>query len=180
MTIAFSDLPAWDAESGLLHVVVDTPRGSRNKYKYDEELGVWRLGKVLPLGACFPYDFGFIPSTRGGDGDALDILVLTESASFPGCVLTSRLIGVLKGDQTENGTTVRNDRLIGVVQTEFNPPIVRTLWKLEPQRLHEIEHFFQSYNEMEGREYRSRGCGGPKQARRIVEKAILQRREDVQ
>jgi inorganic pyrophosphatase len=74
MTIRFDELPAWDEGYGLLNVVVDTPRGSRNKYTYDEEAGLWRLSKVLPLGASFPHDFGFIPTTRGGDGDPLDIL----------------------------------------------------------------------------------------------------------
>jgi inorganic pyrophosphatase len=82
MTVRFEELPAWDAESGLLNVVVDTPRGSRNKYKYDDKTGLWRLSKVLPLGANFPHDFGFIPATRGGDGDPLDILVLTETPSL--------------------------------------------------------------------------------------------------
>jgi inorganic pyrophosphatase len=67
-----------DANSGLLNMVVDTAKGSRNKYKYDEKTHMWRLSKVLPLGASFPFDFGFIPLTKREDGDPLDLLVLTE------------------------------------------------------------------------------------------------------
>ena len=75
-------LSAREPDSGLVRVVVDTPKGSRNKYKYDEHLGLYRLSKVLPLGLAFPYDFGFIPSTQAEDGDPLDVLLLGEEACF--------------------------------------------------------------------------------------------------
>ena len=77
---ALEHLSAREPDSGLVRVVVDTPKGSRNKYKYDETLGLYRLSKVLPLGLAFPYDFGFIPSTRAEDGDPLDVLLLGEEA----------------------------------------------------------------------------------------------------
>ncbi|MCA1639153.1 MAG: inorganic diphosphatase [Acidobacteria bacterium] len=66
----------FDEKSGELNVIIDTPKGSRNKYKFDEEMGLYKLGGVLPVGAYFPFDFGFIPNTLGGDGDPLDVLVL--------------------------------------------------------------------------------------------------------
>src|SRR5436190_23071792 len=81
---ATTKLAAPDPQSGLVNVIIDTPKGSRNKFKYDEELGLFRLSKVLPLGSSFPYDFGFIPGTRGEDGDALDVLVLLDEAAMPG------------------------------------------------------------------------------------------------
>src|SRR5262249_11212882 len=113
-------LAAWESGSGLVNVVIEAPRGSRNKYKYDERHGLFRLSKVLPLGACFPYDFGFIPSTRAEDGDPVDVLVLTEEPAFAGCVLPVRLLGVIEAEQTEGGKTVRNDRLVGAVETPYN------------------------------------------------------------
>src|SRR4051794_14166126 len=79
-------LDVQDPKSGDLNVVIDTPKGSRNKFKYDEELGLFKLRKVLPLGAVFPFDFGFLPSTRGADGDPLDVLVLMDEPAFAGCV----------------------------------------------------------------------------------------------
>jgi inorganic pyrophosphatase len=75
---ALNRLPARDSETGLINVVVDTPKRSRNKYKHDEKYDLWRLSKLLPLGASFPFGFGFIPSTKGEDGDPIDVLVLTE------------------------------------------------------------------------------------------------------
>jgi inorganic pyrophosphatase len=91
MTFLLHQLPARQPDSGLFNVIVDTPKGSRNKYKYDEKQGLWRLSKVLPLGASFPFDFGFIPSTRGEDGDPLDALVLVLSMSPPFRAVSSRL-----------------------------------------------------------------------------------------
>ena len=75
MKTPISELPAFDEETQRLNVIIETPRGSRNKYKFDPESGLFRFRKVLPLGAVYPFDFGFVPSTRGGDGDPLDVLV---------------------------------------------------------------------------------------------------------
>src|SRR3954467_1673205 len=107
-------LGPFDPRSGNLNVVVDTPKGSRNKYKHDPELGLFRLGGVLPAGAVFPFDFGFAPGTKGGDGDPLDVLVLMDEPAFVGCLAPSRLLGIIEAEQTEDGKTTRNDRLIAV------------------------------------------------------------------
>src|SRR6266404_1621503 len=89
-------------ENGFgVDIIIDTPKGSRGKYKYDEKAGRFRLNKLLPLGSCFPYNFGYIPETRGEDGDALDVLVLMEEPVFIGCVMPILLIGVLMAEQTE-------------------------------------------------------------------------------
>lgn len=109
-----SKLPPFDRDSGDLHVIIDTPKGSRNKFGWDEERGLFELSGVLPAGAVFPYDFGFIPNTRGEDGDALDVLVLMDEPAFTGCLVASRLLGVIEAEQTEKCKTERNDRLIAV------------------------------------------------------------------
>src|SRR5262245_20289466 len=131
-------LPAWDPDSGRLLVVVETPRGLRNKYKYDPAYGLVRVDKVLPLGAAFPFDFGFVPSTRGEDGDPVDVLVLMYEPAFPGCVVTARLLVVIQAEQTEGGETLRNDRLIAVLDTPRNPASLHSLEDLDPQRLDEL------------------------------------------
>ena len=110
----YSKLDPFDCESGALHVVIDTPKGSRNKFAWDEELELFSLTGVLPAGAVFPYDFGFIPNTRGGDGDPLDVLVVMDEPAFVGCLVSCRLLGVIEAKQTEKGKTERNDRLIAV------------------------------------------------------------------
>ncbi len=80
-------------------MVVETPKGSRNKYAFDPHNRVFELRKVLPAGMAFPYDFGFLPSTKGGDGDPLLVLVLMDEPAFPGCVLKCRVIGVIEAEQ---------------------------------------------------------------------------------
>jgi inorganic pyrophosphatase len=164
-------LPAREAESQLLHVVIETPRGSRSKFRYDEKLGLFRLSKFLPRGAIFPFDFGFIPSTRAEDGDPLDVLVLMEQATFSGCLVTTRLLGVIEAKQTERGKSVRNDRLIGIPETPKIRPSERSLDDLPAGLLDQVEHFFRSYNEMEGRTFKPLRRGGVKAAHRLVEEA---------
>jgi inorganic pyrophosphatase len=171
MATSSNELPALDPDSGLLNVVVETPKGSRNKYKFNEKHGQWRLSKVLPQGLSFPYDFGFLPSTRGEDGDPLDVLLLLDEPAFPGCVVPARLLGVLEAEQTEGGETVRNDRLVAVAETPYNPAKFRSLEEVSGQLLDEIEQFFISYNTQEGRQFRPLGRRGTDHARAVLEKA---------
>ena len=171
MVTPVNELPAVDLGSGRVNVVVDTPKGSRNKYKFDEQHGQWRLSKVLPQGMSFPYDFGFIPSTRGEDGDPVDVLLLADEPAFPGCVVPARLIGVLEAEQTEGGQTIRNDRLVAVVETRYNPAEYHSLDEVGRQRLDEIEHFFVSYNLMEGRQFKPLARRGADHARALLERA---------
>jgi len=167
-------LSAREPDTGLVRVVVDTPKGSRNKYKYDEIMGLYRLSKVLPLGIAFPYDFGFIPSTRAEDGDPLDVLLLGEEALFPGCLATVRLVGVIQAEQTEHGKTFRNDRLVGAIETPVNRPEIQTLNELRTERLDEIEHFFIAYNHLEGRHFKPIGRHGPAMAEELLAAGIRQ------
>lgn len=156
--LKLNTLPALDSDSGLVNAIIDTPKGSRCKYKYDPDTGIFRLAKLLPLGAYFPYNYGFIPSTRGEDGDELDVLVLMDEAVFVSCLVPVRLIGVLAAEQTErDGKTTRNDRLIAVLDTEFNPPEVTSLDALHSQRIDEIEQFFVSFNKIQGKQFKPIG-----------------------
>src|SRR5580658_9057617 len=98
-------------KDGLLQVIVETPKGSRNKFAFDPEQEVFALKKVLPAGMTFPYDFGFIPSTRAEDGDPTDVLVLMDEPAFPGILVTCRVIGVIEGEQGKKKKGQRNDRI---------------------------------------------------------------------
>jgi len=175
MTTRLNELAAIDPDSGCLNVVIDTPKGSRNKYKFDEQHAQWRLSKVLPQGMCFPYDFGFVPSTLCEDGDPLDVLLLMDEPTFPGCIVPARLIGVIEGTQTEEETTIRNDRLIAVVETRFNPAEFHSLDELDKQRVNEIERFFVNYNEVEGRTFEPTARHGAHRANELLNQAMRER-----
>src|SRR2546421_8211911 len=106
-------LPPLD-DNGRVQVVIETPKGSRSKYAFDPDQRAFKLKKVLPEGMVFPHDFGFIPSTEAEDGDPLDVLLLMDQPAFPGCLVEARLIGVIEGEQSEDGKKERNDRLLAV------------------------------------------------------------------
>jgi inorganic pyrophosphatase len=162
-------LPLVDEDSGDLTVVVETPRGSRNKYKYDPERGVMRLGATLAEGLAFPRDFGFFPSTRGADGDPLDVLLFLDSAVPPGCVATARLIGVLEVEQKEKRKRwKRNDRFFAVATQAHAHQRLKHIDDLRPQLLPEIESFFTHYAGLYGKELRIVRRSGPRRARELV------------
>jgi inorganic pyrophosphatase len=164
-------LPAIDDESGLARAVIEAPRGSSVKYKFDERLNEFVVNKVLPLGAAYPFNYGFIPSTRGDDGDPLDILILMDDAAAVGAILPVRVIGMIEAQQTErSGKTVENARLLSVLETVYNPPRFRSIDDVEANILNEIQHFFISFNEAEGRKFEATGRSGPEQALAMIEK----------
>ncbi len=148
------ELDAFDADSDCVQVIVETPKERRNKYGYDTARGLFRLKSVLPAGHVFPFDFGFIPGTRREDGDPLDILVLMEEPAAQGCLVLSRVIGVIEAEQTEEGETRRNDRLIGVSAASHDYKAIQSVDQMSPSIMEEIEHFFVSYNQMLGRKFK--------------------------
>lgn len=149
-----SRLPSF-GEDGHVHVVIETPKGSPNKYAYTDAFGTFQFKTVLPEGMSFPYDFGFIPSTKGADGDPLDILLLLDAPAFLGCLLEARLVGVIEAEQRErDGTWERNDRLIGVAVKARTHAHIEALSDLRPGMLDEVEAFFGQYNQLAGREFR--------------------------
>ena len=162
----------------ILHVVVETPRGGRNKMAYDEELGVFRLKKVLPEGMSFPYDFGFVPSTRGEDGDSLDALVLMDESTTTGGLVGCRLIGVILGQQREKkGKAIRNDRLVAVAVPSYTHGDIKHIDDLNRSLLRELETFFVNYHAEYGETFRVLGCKGPKGAWRLVQAGAKQWRK---
>jgi len=172
------DLETYDASSGLLNALVDTPRGSSIKFKYSLEKRCYTIAHVLPPGTVFPFDFGSIPRTAAQDGDPLDVLIMMEWPSFAGCLVPVRLIGALEAEQTQEGRTFRNDRLIGVAERSRVYRDSKTLSDLEGGLLRELEHFFVSYNEERGRKFKVLDRVGPDRARRLVEGGQSRFRKD--
>lgn len=159
-------------DKGDLNVIIETHKGSRNKYKFDEELGLFRLTKVLPFGMAFPYDFGFAPSTKCDDGDPMDVIVLMDSPVFTGCVVACRPVGVIEAEQTEDRKKLRNDRIIAVELDCREFTNLHDARDLDKHLLKELEEFFVQYNKLEDREFRMLGLKGPKRAKVSIEKSV--------
>jgi inorganic pyrophosphatase len=175
---AFTKLPPFDKKTRQLNVIIETPRGCRNKYSYDETRKLFKLGSVLTAGAVFPFDFGFIPGTLGEDGDPLHVLVLMDEPAFPGCFAACRLLGVIEAKQTEEGKTERNDRLIAVSANAETHRDVKRLGDLETKLVEQIEHFFVSYNAEKGKKFKPIGRYGPKRAARLIKTAQKKRERE--
>jgi inorganic pyrophosphatase len=168
-------LKPFDPESGNLNVVIDTPKGCRNKYAFDFDINAYKLKTVLPKGAVFPFDFGSIPGTVADDGDPLDVLLLMDEPAFVGCFVEARLLGVIEAEQRENGKSERNDRLVAVAAKSHTHGSLRSLTKVDPKLIDEIEHFFISYNDARGKKFKPKGRKGPAVARRLVKKQTKKR-----
>jgi inorganic pyrophosphatase len=171
-------LPVWTKE-GDVHVVIETPRGSAAKLEFDAELKVFTLSKPLILGLAYPYDWGFVPSTRGEDGDPLDVLVMHDTATAPGLVLKCKIIGVLEVLQIEDGKKgIRNDRLIAVPRESHREKADKDATELPQQLRKEIEKFFVATDELENKELKFLGWKGPKAGNRLIEKAAKEFSKD--
>jgi inorganic pyrophosphatase len=171
-------LPVRD-KKGDIHVVVETPRGSAAKLEFDPDLQLFTLSKALILGLTYPYDWGFIPSTTGADGDPIDVLVLHDAATTPGLVMKCKIIGVLEVVQTEDGKhAMRNDRIIAVPRHSHREQAEADARELPKQVRSEIEKFFVATDELEKKELKFRGWKGPKTGNRLVDKAAKQFKKD--
>jgi inorganic pyrophosphatase len=165
--------PTFNAD-GAIHVVVETPRGSAVKFKYDSTLKAVTLSRPLPLGVAYPYDWGFVPSTRASDGDPVDAMVLWDGTSFPGIVLATRAIGLLRVEQTnaKSGGRERNDRLFVLPITAPRLEQIKTIFDLPERVRAEIEQFFVAVVAFEHKELRLLGFDGPSEADRYLRAAM--------
>lgn len=134
-----------------MDIIIETPKGSRQKYTYDKDLKLFRLKKVLAPGFVFPFDFGFIPGTQGEDGDPLDAMVISEYQGFPGCVMDVRIAGCLQARQTTGKKTIRNDRFIGILEQSTTYDRIMSIEELPVTLIDSIKLFFSTYLQAEGK-----------------------------
>jgi inorganic pyrophosphatase len=157
-----------DFKKAICEAIIETPKGSRNKFDYDPDSNLFMLGGLLPEGMMFPFDFGFIPSTLGEDGDPLDVMVLMDAPAHVGCLMQVRIIGIIEAKQTEKGKTERNDRLLGVAVHSYDHQDLVTIDDVSKTLLDQVEAFFVSYNQQRGKKFAITGTGGPKKALRFL------------
>ena len=161
-----------DSRKCQCQAIIETPKNRRNKFDYDPKTNLFKLGGLLPEGMAFPFDFGFIPSTLGGDGDPLDVMVLMDEPAHVGCVLDVRIIGVIQAKQTQNGKTEENDRLLAVAVHSYAHEDLESLRDVNKSLLDQIDEFFISYNKMRGKKFKIKKRAGPKQAVAILKDGI--------
>jgi inorganic pyrophosphatase len=168
--VILSETATFDKESGDLRAIIETPKGSRNKYRYDPECDCFELATALPEGMTFPFDFGFVPSTLGDDGDPLDLLVLMDTPVPPGCLLRCRVIGVIEARQKDKGKPwEENNRLIAVASHARTHEGIKSIDQLRPQTLEDIEAFFVDYNKLHEKKFKPLGKHGPRRAHKLIE-----------
>ena len=169
--------PQLDTKKCTCRAIVETPKGSRNKFDYDPDSNLFKLGGLLPEGMMFPFDFGFIPSTLGDDGDPLDILVMMDAPAHVGCLIDIRIIGLISAEQTQDGKKATNDRLLGVAIHSYDHENMTTIDDVSKTTLSQLEEFFISYNKQRGKKFRVTGTGGPGKAIRFLKEGIRKQRE---
>ena len=154
-----------------VNVIVEIPKGSRNKYELDPASGRIKLDRVLYSSIHYPADYGFIDNTLAGDGDALDALVLIEEPTFPCCLIACHPIGVflMHDEQGED------EKILCVPQADPSWNHINELEQLSPHLLREIEHFFQTYKDLEGKPTATFGWQGRTEAESAVRAATIPR-----
>jgi inorganic pyrophosphatase len=164
----FAKLPTW-ADKQRVYAVVETPRGSRAKLEFDPKLGAFTLAKPLLAGLTYPYDWGFIPSTRAEDGDPLDVLIIHDAATYPGLVLKCKPIGVLEIVQTSKG----NDRVFVVPDRSPFEGDLQDIRRLPSRAIEELEKFFEATDALESKKLDFQGWRGPAKAIKTIKKVAL-------
>jgi inorganic pyrophosphatase len=153
-----------------IDVIIETPKGSVQKYDYDKKTHFFKMSKILPAGMVFPYDFGFIPDTKGEDGDPLDVIVISEFNSFPGVMIKCRVIGGIKAEQSaDNKKMIRNDRFLAIPKCSNIFEKVKAMSDFPKQIMDQLEDFFIDYNKLEGKKFRALEKMDPKEAQRLID-----------
>ena len=169
-----------DVKKGTCRAIIETPKGCRNKFDYDPDSGLFMLGGLLPEGMMFPFDFGFIPSTLGEDGDPLDILVLMDAPAHVGCLIEVRIIGIINAKQSEDGKIESNDRLLGVANHSYDHEDLESISDVSKTLLDQLEAFFTSYNKQRGKKFKVTGTGGPKKAMSFLKAGLQAHKKNAQ
>lgn len=154
-------------EARWLEAVIEIPRGSRNKYEFDHKRGVYRLDRVLYSSMHYPTDYGFIEGTLSGDGDPLDILVIVEEPTFPGCHVRARPIGTLDM-QDEKGP---DEKILAVLEDDPRFGGIDAIEQLQEHWIKEIAAFFRTYKELQGVAVEVRGWQSVEDAWRVIAQA---------
>lgn len=152
----------------VVYAVIEVPKGSRNKYEYSKKAGVIKLDRVLYSPLHYPGDYGFVPQSFFEDGDPMDILVMMNESTFPGCVIEARVLAMLK--MIDNGEL--DYKVLAVPATDPNFSHYQTDADLPRHFLEEVKHFFMTYKQLEGGTVEMHGWVGTDETRKAISDAV--------
>ncbi|GAB4312281.1 MAG: inorganic diphosphatase [Methanobacteriaceae archaeon] len=164
----WKDLKPGPSSPEVIYAVIEIPKGSRNKYEYDKDMEAFALDRVLYSPFYYPAEYGIIPQTLYDDGDPMDIMVLMEQPTFPGCVIESRPVGMMK--MIDGGDN--DDKILAVPVDDPKFEEVNDIEDLPKHLLEEIAHFFKEYKTLEGKETEVIGWVNKKEAIDAIEHSI--------
>lgn len=168
-TMGIKTLSKGDKYPEVCNVVIEIPRGSHNKYEYDEELDIIKLDRVSYSAMAHPYDYGFIPETRSEDGDHLDAFVLLDASVFPGCLVEARPIGVLH--MIDDGE--KDEKIIAVPAKDPRFSHIKDLKDISEHTSKEIQHFFEHYKDLQGKKTEIVRWGDREDAVKLMQESIV-------
>ncbi len=157
----------------IVYAVTEVPKGNRNKYEYSKKVGVIKLDRVLYSPLHYPGDYGFIPQTYFEDDDPMDILVMMNEATFPGCVIEARALAMLK--MIDNGQP--DYKVLAVPATDPNFEHMTAFEHLPKHFLNEVMHFFMTYKQLEGAQVENQGWVGTEETRETIQRSMALYRE---
>ena len=164
----WKDVKSGPSAPEVVYAVVEIPRGSRNKYEYDKEKEAFVLDRVLYSPFHYPGEYGIIPKTLWDDGDPMDILVLMDQPTFPGCIIETRPVGLMKMMDTGE----KDDKIIGIPVDDARFSDIKDIEDLPKHILKEIGHFFSQYKKLQGKETEVLGWEGHKKAFEAIKRSI--------
>ncbi|TAH34664.1 MAG: inorganic diphosphatase [Planctomycetota bacterium] len=164
----YARVPPGPGIPGVVHVVVEIPKGRRNKFELDKETGLFRLDRYLYSASFYPGDYGFVPQTLAEDGDALDALVMVNEPTFTGCLIAARVIGLFR--MRDKGAS--DAKILAVPHSDPLFSEYRDLSRVPAHFLREVEHFFGTYKQLEGVVVETLGWSGPAEAVDEVERSV--------
>ncbi len=165
----YLDLPVGPKAPEIVHAIIEIPLDGTMKFEYDKALHVFRLDRNLYSPVHYPGDYGFLPSTLGDDGDPLDVLVLTDTPSFTGCLQEVRPIGLM--EMVDNGEGDEKILAVGCNNPRYFD--VNSYEQIHPHKLKEIVHFFSIYKDLEGKRVEIKGWRDVSYAHEVIRKSIL-------
>jgi inorganic pyrophosphatase len=160
----YLNLPIGEQVPEVLNAIIEIPLGETNKYEYDKKLHVFRLDRNLFSPVHYPGDYGFFPQTLSTDGDPLDVLILVDTPSFPGCLIEVRPIGML--EMLDQG--VKDEKILAVAKHNPRYREVHNYTQIYPHMMREISHFFAIYKDLEGKRTQMLGWQDAATARSVI------------